>query len=49
MDYNHGFSDINAGVLRQALTGVAIVIEDHVWIGANAVILSGYTWATVQL
>lgn len=41
MDYNHGFSDPDSGVMEQPLTGGAISISDYVWIGANAVVLAG--------
>ena len=38
---NHGYEDIAQPISTQACTTKAIVIEDEVWIGANAVITSG--------
>ncbi|MBR5535812.1 MAG: acyltransferase [Clostridia bacterium] len=38
---NHGFSDINAPICTQPNTRRGIVIEDDVWVGANAVITDG--------
>ena len=40
---NHGFEDITIPTSRQKVTTAKIVIEDEVWIGANAVIVPGVT------
>lgn len=39
--FNHGYAVTDVPVFRQPLTVKGIVIEDDVWIGANAVILDG--------
>lgn len=38
---NHGFEDISMPISKQQCTKAEIVVEDEVWIGANAVITSG--------
>lgn len=38
---NHTFSDTGKRIDEQGITTVPVVIEDDVWIGANAVILPG--------
>lgn len=38
---NHGFSDIDRPICTQPNTRKGIVIEDDVWIGANAVVTDG--------
>lgn len=40
---NHGFSDLNKPICTQPNTRRGILIEDDVWIGANAVITDGVT------
>ncbi|MBU1368548.1 MAG: acyltransferase [Bacteroidetes bacterium] len=40
---NHGYQDINIPPSLQAVETKPIVIEDDVWIGANAVITAGVT------
>ncbi len=40
---NHGYEDITQPISTQPCSTQAIVIEDEVWIGANAVITSGVT------
>ena len=40
---NHSYEDINIPIKDQKCTVKPIVIEDEVWIGANAVITSGVT------
>ncbi len=40
---NHGFSDLDKPICTQPNTRRGIVIEDDVWIGANAVITDGVT------
>ena len=40
---NHGYEDVNTPIVNQAVTTKQIVIEDHCWIGANAVITAGVT------
>ena len=41
--FNHNFEDPDRPIYQQGVSGVGIVIEDDVWIGANAVILDGVT------
>ena len=41
--FNHGFDDPNVPIHAQKHYSAGIVIEDDVWIGANAVILDGVT------
>jgi acetyltransferase-like isoleucine patch superfamily enzyme len=38
---NHNYKDINTPIRLQGETRKKIVIEDDVWIGANAIILAG--------
>jgi acetyltransferase-like isoleucine patch superfamily enzyme len=38
---NHVFSDTGKRIDEQGITTVPVVIEDDIWIGANAVILPG--------
>lgn len=40
---NHNFSDANKRIDEQSVTTTPVVIEDDIWIGANAVILPGVT------
>lgn len=40
---NHTYSDINVPTRLQRVTTSPIVVEDEVWIGANAVIIAGVT------
>jgi len=40
---NHNFEDVNTPIDLQGVSTFPIVIEDDVWIGANAVILPGVT------
>ena len=40
---NHGFSELDKPICTQPNTCKGIVIEDDVWIGANAVITDGVT------
>lgn len=40
---NHGYEDITQPISTQPCSTQAIVIENEVWIGANAVITSGVT------
>lgn len=40
---NHGFSDLNLPICMQPNTRKGIVIDDDVWIGANAVVTDGVT------
>ena len=40
---NHNFSDSNKRIDEQGVTTNPVVIEDDIWIGANAVILPGVT------
>lgn len=40
---NHNFSDANKRIDEQGVTTTPVVIEDDIWIGANAVILPGVT------
>jgi len=40
---NHNFEDVNTPIDLQGVSTSPIVIEDDVWIGANAVILPGVT------
>lgn len=42
---NHIFSDIDKPIRQQGTSGVGIVIEDDVWIGAGVKILDGVTVA----
>jgi len=39
----HGFSDLQSPISEQGYTNAPIVIEDDVWIGFQAIILSGVT------
>ncbi len=41
--FNHGFDDPDTPIYRQAHQSRGIVIEDDVWIGANAVVVDGVT------
>ncbi|MDL2305398.1 acyltransferase, partial [Bacteroides sp. OttesenSCG-928-D19] len=40
---NHNFEDVNIPIDEQGVDTLPVVIEDDVWIGANAVILPGVT------
>lgn len=40
---NHGYQDISVPICKQQCTTGEIIIEDEVWIGANAVITAGIT------
>lgn len=40
---NHGYEDINVPISDQKVNTKQIVIEDEVWIGANAVVTAGVT------
>lgn len=40
---NHNYQDVNLPISRQPCTTAPIVVEDEVWIGANAVITAGVT------
>ncbi|NDV83574.1 DapH/DapD/GlmU-related protein [Bacteroides sp. 51] len=40
---NHNFEDVNIPIDEQGVSTSPVVIEDDVWIGANAVILPGVT------
>ncbi len=40
---NHGYEDINTPPSKQPVTCKQIIIEDNVWIGANAVVTAGVT------
>jgi acetyltransferase-like isoleucine patch superfamily enzyme/glycosyltransferase involved in cell wall biosynthesis len=40
---NHGYEDINTPPSKQKSTFSNIVVEDQVWIGANAVVVAGVT------
>lgn len=40
---NHNFSDSSKRIDEQGVTTSSVAIEDDVWIGANAVVLSGVT------
>ncbi len=40
---NHGYTDINIPISDQQVETKPIVIEDEVWIGANAVVTAGVT------
>ena len=40
---NHGYTDINTPISDQQVETKPIVIEDEVWIGANAVVTAGVT------
>ena len=41
MGFNHGYEDPDVPIARQPHESRGIVIEDDVWIGANAVVLDG--------
>jgi carbonic anhydrase/acetyltransferase-like protein (isoleucine patch superfamily) len=43
LGFNHGFSDVDTHIYQQPHTRQGIVIEDDVWIGANAVVVDGVT------
>ena len=43
---NHNFDDANKRIDEQGVSTSQTVIDDDVWIGANAVILSGVTIST---
>ncbi|NDW13436.1 acyltransferase [Bacteroides sp. 214] len=43
---NHDFEDISKPIFTQGVTTGQIIIEDDVWVGANAVILPGVTIGT---
>ena len=43
---NHNFSDSQKRIDEQGVSTTPVVIEDDVWIGANAVILPGVTIGT---
>lgn len=38
---NHNFSDYNIPIKEQGVTRKSITIKDHVWIGANVIVLPG--------
>jgi len=40
---NHTYTDVNVPIRLQKVTTARIVIEDEVWIGANAVLTAGVT------
>ena len=40
---NHGYQDVNTPISLQPVEKKQIIIEDNVWIGANAVITAGVT------
>ena len=40
---NHNFADVTLRIDQQGISTLPVVIEDDVWIGANAVILPGVT------
>lgn len=40
---NHGYQDVHVPIKDQPVTATQIVIEDEVWIGANATVVSGTT------
>jgi acetyltransferase-like isoleucine patch superfamily enzyme len=40
---NHNFEDVNKRIDLQGITTKQVIINDDVWIGANAVILPGVT------
>ena len=40
---NHNFEDVNTPIDKQGVSTSPVVIEDDVWVGANAVILPGVT------
>ncbi len=40
---NHTYTDVNLPIRLQKVTTAPIIIEDEVWIGANAVITAGVT------
>ena len=40
---NHGYEDIKQPISTQPCTTATIVVEDEVWIGANAVVTAGVT------
>ena len=40
---NHNFEDSNKRIDEQGVSTSAVIIEDDIWIGANAVILPGVT------
>ena len=42
-DTNHAFDDTEQYMSSQGITTAPVVIEDDVWIGANAVITAGVT------
>jgi len=46
-DHEHGFIDIP--IINQGHTGGKIIIEDDVWIGANAVVTETHTLALILL
>lgn len=43
IDGDHCFKDLDVPMRNQAHTDLGIVIEDDVWVGANAVVLKGVT------
>lgn len=43
---NHNFEDVNTPIDKQGVNTAPVVIEDDVWVGANAVILPGVTIGT---
>ncbi len=40
---NHGYEDITLPIADQPVVTIPIIIEDEVWVGANAVITAGVT------
>jgi acetyltransferase-like isoleucine patch superfamily enzyme len=40
---NHGYQDIHTAIKNQGVTKAPIIIENEVWIGANAVVVAGVT------
>ncbi len=40
---NHGYEDITMPIANQPVVTIPIIIEDEVWVGANAVITAGVT------
>lgn len=43
---NHGIESVELPIMSQVETAQGVVVEDNVWIGANAVILDGVTIST---
>ncbi|MEG1554961.1 MAG: DapH/DapD/GlmU-related protein, partial [Rikenellaceae bacterium] len=43
---NHNYENVDQIIRKQGVTAKPIVIEDDVWVGANAVVTSGVTIGT---